>query len=566
MSFFNDPSKIDPNGKYSISKLTEFIRRGQDGHSVREAIAMGIDDIDLETGSNIKELSDFTKYTEERQSDLEERWDNVLRETTDKDPISAPELIEARNGKTNLKTRLDDDYDSITAQWAQTKHYKTMANELIRPVITFLDDDTKRAVYSRLKNIFESRGVTTGISAVPIQIQANNPDYITQSQLLELYNNGHEILGHGYREIKTVDADLTYAELDYEIGGGNKGYFDSLGIKMNGHVYPGGQSDEKSRSVTRKYFDFAYGGLGIEDGSEVLDTMKIKRIAFGSYTNNNPTINGNDQKNTLAYYKACVDYAIETNGWLTFMTHIQAQPTSDDQVLGDLIDYIKSKGVDILNPSDAYKIHGNRYFAGDVDSGTFTVISKKGILENEGGLTINKLKANEKLLSDTIRTYPKNSITYMFQSAHASLPENTPGFIVTYRLRDNPSQDQETFNFREFWPRGSNKKYISRVLPDNQGNQWGAWEQKYDDGVKTKKVVIQDPKVPAGGSATLPITVEGVTPLETYLTANAAYGLPKDILYNVFVSNKNEVGIRFFNLGDTDHTAQGERTWLFTYR
>lgn len=45
MAFFDDPTRVDPNGNYEISELTHFIRRSMDGHDVREALALGIEKV-----------------------------------------------------------------------------------------------------------------------------------------------------------------------------------------------------------------------------------------------------------------------------------------------------------------------------------------------------------------------------------------------------------------------------------------------------------------------------------------------------------------------------------------
>lgn len=50
---------------------------------------------------------------------LQPQFQSVLDETTGKDVISGPEVILARNGKSNLKTRLDEDHAQVTAQLAE---------------------------------------------------------------------------------------------------------------------------------------------------------------------------------------------------------------------------------------------------------------------------------------------------------------------------------------------------------------------------------------------------------------------------------------------------------------
>ena len=52
---------------------------------------------------------------------LQPQFQSVLDETTGKDVISAPEIILARNGEVDLKTRLDKEKQEVTAQLAQTR-------------------------------------------------------------------------------------------------------------------------------------------------------------------------------------------------------------------------------------------------------------------------------------------------------------------------------------------------------------------------------------------------------------------------------------------------------------
>lgn len=54
-----------------------------------------------------------------RQTSVENQFNSVQQELTDKDVISAPEIIAARNGEANLKTRIDKDHQEVNAQLAQ---------------------------------------------------------------------------------------------------------------------------------------------------------------------------------------------------------------------------------------------------------------------------------------------------------------------------------------------------------------------------------------------------------------------------------------------------------------
>lgn len=97
---------IDPN----IKKKADDIRNKIYGKEVREGLASGLE-----------EMSSDVVDTVSRQGNVESQFQDVIENTTDKDVISAPEIIAARNGESNLKARLDKENQEVTAQLAQTK-------------------------------------------------------------------------------------------------------------------------------------------------------------------------------------------------------------------------------------------------------------------------------------------------------------------------------------------------------------------------------------------------------------------------------------------------------------
>lgn len=75
-----------------------------------------------------EDIAEGISKTGIRQATVEEQFQTVLDETTGKDVISAPELIAARNGELNLKTRLDKEKQEVTAQLAQTATKEEVAH------------------------------------------------------------------------------------------------------------------------------------------------------------------------------------------------------------------------------------------------------------------------------------------------------------------------------------------------------------------------------------------------------------------------------------------------------
>lgn len=88
----------DPN----IKKKADDIRNKTYGSEVRESLASGLE-----------EMSSDVMETISRQVQLDSQFQTVIDETTGKDIISAPEIIAARNGKTDLSSRLNTDYNAL---------------------------------------------------------------------------------------------------------------------------------------------------------------------------------------------------------------------------------------------------------------------------------------------------------------------------------------------------------------------------------------------------------------------------------------------------------------------
>ena len=122
---------IDPN----IKKKADDIRNKIYGKEVRESLASGLEKM----SSDVVENEGRQSVVESRQDSVEFQWQAVSDEMTDKDVISAPEIIAARDGEANLKARLDKEYQEVTAQLAHIAH--SIVNY---PLLPPENDDTER--------------------------------------------------------------------------------------------------------------------------------------------------------------------------------------------------------------------------------------------------------------------------------------------------------------------------------------------------------------------------------------------------------------------------------------
>ncbi|MFL2124073.1 right-handed parallel beta-helix repeat-containing protein [Marinilactibacillus psychrotolerans] len=109
-----------------IQQKADDIRQKIYGEQVRESLASGLEAMSsdvVEVEGRQDEVEGRQDEVEGRQDEVEEQFQNVIENTTDKDVISAPELIAARNGEPNLKARLDKENQEVTAQLAQNTNY-----------------------------------------------------------------------------------------------------------------------------------------------------------------------------------------------------------------------------------------------------------------------------------------------------------------------------------------------------------------------------------------------------------------------------------------------------------
>lgn len=402
-----------------------------------------------------------------QNTDTNERLDNIIADSG----TSSTEVVDARGLHTVLSGRLEYQEKRTRKEKEHLRKNMTVASTRSVPMVTFLDDDTRNNVYYRLKPIFEPRGVP--LSMACISGRFDDPKHLTLEQLRELYGLGWEVLGHSYTHPTGTQGLMEYAgdysKLEYEIGEGCKDLLEDLGFEMNGFVYPQSGHNFDIREITKNHYTYAFGGIGF-NGDKLMDSMEINRIAFGLSSDLNPTVNGNNEKNTLAYYKECVDYAISNNLWLVFMVHVSAQTVEEDQILADLIDYIQSVDVPIVNAKEGYETHGNRYFAGDVQTNNYTIIDKNNKMVSSG-LRLEEIPSNSKSPSEKLSTYPPKTITYMrttnsFASEH-DLPSGVAGFLVTHRLHDS----DVSYSKQEYIPYTNPDTYTRTVNPST--GEWG---------------------------------------------------------------------------------------------
>lgn len=424
------------------------------------------DEVEYSSGVSVNEKIDTKSdktYVDAQDQILDDRIDTIIAGTVE--GVSGAEIVDARGGYTVL----GDKIDAIDNTIEQHEYYKVFRNNKIVPCVTFIDDDGSSQVYTALKPIFDSKNIKGNLSIIAGFLDTTN--FLTRVQLDELYNDGWAILGHTY-DVLTNLGDPLYAndnDLKYQIYDGCKLLLESYGYEVDGFVYPQSVSDFRIRNMTKLYYDYSFSKLGINDDT-LMDTMQIRRISIGSL--DNPTINGNSDSNTLDYYKACVDYAVTNNSWIAFTTHIATTDTTQRQHLADLIDYIKSLNVLITDTKTAHKIHSNKVFIGDVEDGTYSIISKNGKLYSSNQI-FYPLELNAYASATLIEEYPYGiSVFYVNNLGNSGYPKNASGIVQTYKVGALSG-----YYYQEYKRYLSPEKFIRYV---NSDGSWSIWEEITD--------------------------------------------------------------------------------------
>lgn len=279
------------------------------------------------------------------------------------------EIIAARNGEDNLKARLDKENQEVKAQLAQTatnnisrnivssESLNVGAKKNREALFTFVDDDGAESVYTRLKPIFDSKGVPCTIGIVSDWVGNDNVGSwngkaLTKEQCLELQRAGWEIAAHSKSHIhmQTVtDPVIARREITQ-----SKEELLKMGLNVKNYIYPYGQRNNVVLDeISRSYKAAAITSNAANDNTNKLpiNSHEMVRVGLGSYAG---------EFDTLEHHKAVIDKAISEGSWLVFMTHVWAQDASKDQLISDVIDYIQSKNKKIVTFDEGLNYFGDK--------------------------------------------------------------------------------------------------------------------------------------------------------------------------------------------------------------
>jgi peptidoglycan/xylan/chitin deacetylase (PgdA/CDA1 family) len=169
------------------------------------------------------------------------------------------------------------------------------------PLVTFVFDDGFDTDYLVAREIFSEQGAVA-CSAIATDL-IDRPGFLEPGQIIGLRDAGWEIMGHtaSHRNLRSLSPAQVEDELFW-----SKEILEGMGVTVKNLVYPYNKSSEMIRSIARKYYRSARGGLDTfnRDVLEKYDLRSVSNKKFG-----------------LSKMQARVDQAYAERDWLIIHGH-----------------------------------------------------------------------------------------------------------------------------------------------------------------------------------------------------------------------------------------------------
>lgn len=274
-------------------------------------------------------------------------WNTTLAEGTVLEGLEAANEVVERNPDIieQILTRLD----SITEPVIQESSAKRITRitdggkEEVAATVSFIDDDCRSAAYATLFPLIKELDIPYTLACPPGKIGADL--YMTQEQLLEMYNYGVTISCHTWAE--TNMDTLSKEQLEENLKKCVERYREWGITDVNSYAYTQGKYSANNMSVVKKYFDM---GFLVDKG--------INTAPYESYYMRRVGLFPTDGSFSLADAKIYVDKLLTSGGWLIFMTHCWTS-TFNATEFKELVSYIKGKSVQIIDVNEMIEKTGN---------------------------------------------------------------------------------------------------------------------------------------------------------------------------------------------------------------
>lgn len=396
-----------------------------------------------------------------------DEWDKYFKETSGK---IEEKYTERLNG---INSSLEE-----TAKDSSVKSDGKMK----KCMVSFTDDDCRKEIWSILKPIADEKGVKFTLAMPTSKI--GMPNYITEEQAKSFYNEGWEFMWHTHTENNLDTMSLEQMENEYNE---SVKIWSKLGLPKNKIVaYPQGHDNHLVRTFCSGKFKAGVDTFRTNNNIVPYSQFALSRYEIGAPLNEaiKNKLGCPYDNNTLDYYKWLVDRAFQDNAWLIFYTHAW-YPTFDStqqQYLKDVIDYIRSKNIDIVTLEEGLELTGNLINIGDdngneynkdTDGYYFTVGCDGSIrssslkdmlpqLNYSEGIDYNSKSINDFLVGITITAVNSADATNM--------PLAKAGTLITFK----PNQ-YSGYSIQKYYIYETGEEFTRGC---NKSGAWQPWESK----------------------------------------------------------------------------------------
>lgn len=348
-------------------------------------------------------------------------------------------LDKVKSDLNNIKS----DVDELNTQYkdiVKDTSVKTDA-KIKKCMVSFTDDDCRKEVYTILKPIADEKNVKFTLAMPTAKIGTSN--YLSAEQVKDLYQQGWEFMWHTHSENNMNT--MTTEEMEAEYNESYKCWSD-LGIPVNNIIaYPQGRDTDLVRNFSSGKFK-----MGVDTFRTKLNTVPYAQYSMSRYEIG--TSHKEDYKtklgspyntNTIEHYKWLVDKAVEENAWLIFYTHAW-YPTFDStqqEYLKEVIDYVRSKDIEIVTLEEGLKRTGNLINIGDYNgteqSGDYFVVGCDGSIKSsflEKIVPILNYSEGQDYSTKSISEFENGiTITAVSSSDATNMPMSRPGTLFTVK-------------------------------------------------------------------------------------------------------------------------------------
>ena len=396
-----------------------------------------------------------------------DEWDKYFKETSGK---IEEKYTERLNG-----------IDSSLEETAKDSSVKS-DGKMKKCMVSFTDDDCRKEIWSILKPIADEKGVKFTLAMPTSKI--GMPNYITEEQAKSFYNEGWEFMWHTHTENNLNTMSLEQMENEYNE---SVKIWSKLGLPKNKIVaYPQGHDNHLVRTFCSGKFKAGVDTFRTNNNIVPYSQFALSRYEIGAPLNEaiKNKLGCPYDNNTLDYYKWLVDRAFQDNAWLIFYTHAW-YPTFDStqqQYLKDVIDYIRSKNIDIVTLEEGLELTGNLINIGDdngneynkdTDGYYFTVGCDGSIrssslkdmlpqLNYSEGIDYNSKSINDFLVGITITAVNSADATNM--------PLAKAGTLITFK----PNQ-YSGYSIQKYYIYETGEEFTRGC---NKSGAWQPWDSK----------------------------------------------------------------------------------------